>query len=119
MRAHGLNPGWYTRKRIAAISRAARATQADAPPRLGSEADKTAGPRMGDLSLDEAAAMLGVTPDTLRAWERRFDYPHSISGAAGERRYTHREVIALRDSLRAGLSIVAAISKARRVGADN
>ena len=49
----------------------------------------------------------------------RFGYPHSVSGAAGERRYAHEEVIALRDSLEAGRSITAAIDKARGVGADS
>jgi Protein of unknown function (DUF1059)/MerR HTH family regulatory protein len=99
VRAHGFAPGWYTRERIAAISRAARGTQTE----------------MGDLQLDEAAAVLRVSPDTLRAWEQRFGYPHSVSGAPGERRYAHAEVIALRDSLEAGLSIAAAIDKARAV----
>lgn len=74
---------------------------------------------MRDLQLDEAAAVLRVSPDTLRAWEQRFGYPHSGSDAAGERRYPHTEVIALRDSLEAGLSIVAAINKARSVGPDS
>jgi hypothetical protein len=119
VRAHGFNPGWYTRERIAAISRAARATQTDAPLDLRSETDKTAGQQMGGLQLDEAAAALGVSPDTLRAWEQRFGYPHSVSGAAGERRYTHGEVIALRDSLETGLSIAAAVDKVRGVGADS
>jgi DNA-binding transcriptional MerR regulator len=73
---------------------------------------------MRDLPLDEAAAVLRVPPDTLQAWEQRFGYPHSICGADGDRRYVHGEVIALRDRLDAGLSIAAAIHKARAVGAD-
>ena len=71
------------------------------------------------LQLDEAAAVLCVSPDTLRAWEQRFGYPRSIVGAAGQRRYSYEEVIALRDSLEAGLSIASAINKARALGADN
>ncbi len=59
--------------------------------------------------------MLHVSPDTLRAWERRFGYPHSVFRAAGQRRYAHREVMALRNTLDAGLSVVAAINKARRI----
>ena len=117
--AHGFNPGWYTRERIAAISRAARGTQGDVPLHGRSETGETAGRQMRDLPLDEAAAVLCVSPDTLRAWEQRFGYPHSVSGAAGERRYARGEVIALRDSLEAGLSITAAIDKARGVGADS
>ena len=59
--------------------------------------------------------MLRVSPDTLRAWEERFGYPHSVSRTTGQRRYTHREVMALRNTLDAGLSVAAAINKARRV----
>jgi len=70
---------------------------------------------MRDLRLDEAAGLLSVSPDTLRAWEKRFGYPHSVSGATGQRRYLQREVIALRNTLEAGLSIAAAINKARAV----
>ena len=59
--------------------------------------------------------MLRVSPETLRAWEQRFGYPHSVSRATGQRRYAQREVIALRNTLEAGLSVAAAINKARRV----
>jgi hypothetical protein len=121
--AHGFDPGWYTRERITAISRSARGAQADLPPDLPpdspSDIDKTTGQQTRDLQVDEAAAMLCVSPDTLRAWEQRFGYPHSVPGGAGERRYAQREVIALRESLKAGLSIAAAIDKARRVGTDS
>jgi DNA-binding transcriptional MerR regulator len=73
---------------------------------------------MPDLQVDEAAAMLCVSPDTLRAWEQRFGYPHSVFCAAGRRCYARSEVIALRDSLEAGLSIASAINTARAAGAD-
>ena len=82
---------------------------------LCSESTKLPGREMRDLRPDEAAAMLRVSPDTLRAWEQRFGYPHSVSGGAGQRRYPHREVIALRNTLDAGLSVAAAVNKARRV----
>jgi MerR family transcriptional regulator, light-induced transcriptional regulator len=71
---------------------------------------------MRDLLLNEAAAVLCVSPDTLRVWEQRFGYPHSVCGSTGQRRYDRGDVIALRDSLEAGLSIVSAINKARAVG---
>jgi hypothetical protein len=73
---------------------------------------------MRDLRPDEAAAMLRVSPDTLRAWEQRFGYPHSVCRSTGQRRYAHREVVALRNTLDAGLSVAAAIDKARRVSAS-
>ena len=87
-------------------------------PHLSAETDRTTGQQMRDLPLDEAAAVLCVSPDTLRAWEQRFGYPHPVSAGAGEPRYDHGEVIALRDSLEAELSIAAAIDKARDVGTD-
>jgi DNA-binding transcriptional MerR regulator len=74
---------------------------------------------MRHLRLDEAAAVLCVSPDTLRAWEQRFGYPHSVSGAAGQRCYVDGDVIALRDSLGAGLSIASAINKARAVDPES
>ena len=114
--AHGFDPGWYTRERIAAISCAARGTQTDLPTDLPSDAPKTTGQQKRDLQVDEAAALLRVSPDTLRAWEQRFGYPHSVPGGAGEHRYAQEEVIALRDGLKAGLSIAAAIYKARGSG---
>jgi hypothetical protein len=119
VRAHGFDPGWYTRERITAISRAARGTQADLPAHSPSDAHKTAGQQKRELQLDEAAAVLSVSPDTLRVWELQFGYPQSVPGGAGERRYAQGDVIALRDSLKAGLSIAAAIDKARGVGADS
>ncbi len=71
------------------------------------------------LRLTEAATVLRVSSDTLRAWERRFGYPHSVCGAVGQRRYSRGEVIALRDSLTVGLSIASAINQARGVSADS
>ena len=74
---------------------------------------------MRRLQLDEAAAVLCVSPDTLRAWDQRFGYPRSVFGGAGQPRYSYEVVIALRDSLEAGLSIASAINKARAVGGDD
>lgn len=71
---------------------------------------------MRDLRLDEAAAVLCVSPDTLQGWERRFGYPHPVAGASGQCRYVRGDVFALRESLEAGLSVAAAIDKARALG---
>lgn len=86
---------------------------------IGGEIGETTGQEMRDLLLDDAAAVLCVSPETLRAWEQRFGYPHSVFRAAGQRCYAHSEVIALRDCLEAGLSIVSAINTARAAGADS
>ena len=57
--------------------------------------------------------MLNVSPNTLRAWERRFGYPKPQRSPGKHRLYTHGEIAALRDALQEGLSISSAISRAR------
>ena len=68
---------------------------------------------MGTLKTSEAAALLRVRPETLRAWERRFGYPNPQSPPGDRRLYSHGEVVALRDALEQGLSIASAVSRAR------
>src|SRR5215208_4914950 len=65
------------------------------------------------LKTSEAAAVLNVSPNTLRAWERRFGYPKPQRSPGKHRLYTHGEIAALRDALQEGLSISSAISRAR------
>ncbi len=68
---------------------------------------------MRTLKTSEAASLLNVSPNTLRAWERRFGYPMPQRSAGRHRLYTHGEVSALRDALQQGLSISSAVSRAR------
>jgi DNA-binding transcriptional MerR regulator len=68
---------------------------------------------MRTLKTSEAAALLNVSPNTLRAWERRFGYPKPQRSAGQHRLYTHGEVAALREALQQGLSISSAVSRAR------
>jgi DNA-binding transcriptional MerR regulator len=68
---------------------------------------------MRTLKTSEAAALLNVSPNTLRAWERRFGYPKPQRSAGRHRLYTHGEVAALRDALQQGMSISSAVSRAR------
>jgi DNA-binding transcriptional MerR regulator len=71
------------------------------------------------LKTSEAAALLNVSPNTLRAWERRFGFPRPQRSPGRHRLYTHGEIAALRDALLDGLSISSAISRAREgLGAD-
>src|ERR1700755_1625741 len=71
------------------------------------------------LKTSEAPAVLNVSPNTLRAWERRFGYPKPQRSKGKHRLYTHGEIAALRDALLEGLSISSAISRAREsVAAD-
>jgi MerR family transcriptional regulator, light-induced transcriptional regulator len=65
------------------------------------------------LKTSEAAALLNVSPNTLRAWERRFGFPKPQRSQGKHRLFTHGEVAALRDALQEGLSISSAVSRAR------
>ncbi|MBV9310517.1 MAG: MerR family DNA-binding transcriptional regulator, partial [Solirubrobacterales bacterium] len=65
------------------------------------------------LKTSEAAALLNVSPNTLRAWERRFGFPKPQRSPGKHRLFTYGEVAALRDALQEGLSISSAISRAR------
>src|SRR3954452_7052573 len=65
------------------------------------------------LKTSEAAAVLNVSPNTLRAWERRFGYPKPQRSPGKHRLYTYGEVAALNDALQEGLSISSAVSRAR------
>lgn len=66
--------------------------------------------RLRTLSLDNAATLLGVSPETLLAWDARYGFPTS---STSERRYNQAEVLALRASLEDGLSISSAVVHAR------
>jgi DNA-binding transcriptional MerR regulator len=74
---------------------------------------------MRTLKTSEAATLLNVSPNTLHAWERHFGYPRAQPSEGRSRLYPHGEVAALRDALQHGLSISAAISRARQaLGSD-
>jgi hypothetical protein len=62
------------------------------------------------LDLEDAASLLGVSPETLLRWEERFGFP---SSCPSECRYSQSEVLALLASLDDGASISAAVAQAR------
>jgi DNA-binding transcriptional MerR regulator len=64
------------------------------------------------LKTSEAATLLNVSPNTLRAWERRFGFPKPARSQGKHRLFTHGEIAALRDALADGLSISSAVSRA-------
>jgi MerR HTH family regulatory protein len=71
--------------------------------------------KIRELTADQAAGLLGVSPDILRRWEHRFGYPRAESSSDGERIYVYCHIVALRNALMRELSITSAIRTARHV----
>jgi DNA-binding transcriptional MerR regulator len=73
----------------------------------------------GDVSgirTNAAAELLGVSPNTLRSWERRFGYPKPRRTPGGHRQYELAELEALRRALLETHNISSAIEVARQRG---
>jgi DNA-binding transcriptional MerR regulator len=65
------------------------------------------------LKTSEAATLLNVNANTLRAWESRFGFPKPQRSPGRHRMYVHGELAALREALQDGLSVASAVSRAR------
>jgi DNA-binding transcriptional MerR regulator len=61
--------------------------------------------------------MLGVSPSTLRSWERRHSFPMPTRSPGGHRQYALDQIQALRQALEETRNISSAISLARERGA--
>jgi DNA-binding transcriptional MerR regulator len=72
---------------------------------------------MPTIRTTAAAAMLGVSPSTLRSWERRFAFPEPSRSAGGHRQFELAEIEALRSALEQTHDISSAIAIARERGA--
>jgi len=71
---------------------------------------------MTGIRTNAAAAMLGVSPNTLRSWERRFGFPAPRRSAGGHRQFELGEVEALREALAETHNVSSAIALARARG---
>ena len=71
---------------------------------------------MGVIRTNAAAAMLGVSTNTLRSWERRFGYPEPRRTAGGHRQYDVAQVEALRCAFQETGNVASAVSLARDRG---
>src|SRR5205823_12307510 len=56
-------------------------------------------PQMSGIRTNAAAVMLGVSPNTLRSWERRYGFPRPHRSPGGHRHYARPEVDSLRLTL--------------------
>ena len=71
---------------------------------------------MSTVRTNAAAAMLGVSPNTLRSWERRFGYPKPRRTQGGHRQFELAELEALRQAFAETHNISSAITVARERG---
>lgn len=71
---------------------------------------------MSGIRTNAAAVMLGVSPNTLRSWERRYGFPRPRRSPGGHRQYALAEVEALRMTLTETHNVSSAISLARERG---
>ena len=60
--------------------------------------------------------MLGVSPNTLRSWERRYGFPQPGRSAGGHRQYALNDIQALRATLAETHNVSSAIALARQRG---
>jgi DNA-binding transcriptional MerR regulator len=71
---------------------------------------------LSGIRTNAAAELLGVSPNTLRSWERRFGYPQPRRTDGGHRQYELGELEALRRALLETHNISSAIEVARQRG---
>ena len=71
---------------------------------------------MSAVRTNAAAAMIGVSPSTLRSWERRFGFPSPRRTEGGHRQFDLAEVEALRSAFEETQNVSSAISIARERG---
>ena len=71
---------------------------------------------MSGIRTNAAAELLGVIPNTLRSWERRFGYPKPRRTQGGHRQYDLSELESLRRALLETHNISSAIEVARQRG---
>jgi hypothetical protein len=71
----------------------------------------------GDLTVHEAATLLGVPPAALERWAQQLSFPHDV-GSVGDdpARFRRAEIEALRDALVRTHSVEGAVRAARDRG---
>jgi MerR family transcriptional regulator, light-induced transcriptional regulator len=66
------------------------------------------------IGTSQVAKLLGVTPNTLRAWEPRYGFPSPQQSPGQRRMFVYAEITALRDALQGGVPVSAALARASR-----
>jgi DNA-binding transcriptional MerR regulator len=71
---------------------------------------------MSAVRTNAAAAMIGVSPSTLRSWERRFGFPQPKRSEGGHRQFDLGQIEALRAAFEETQNVSSAVSIARERG---
>lgn len=71
---------------------------------------------MSGIRTNAAAEMLGVSPNTLRSWERRYSFPRPLRSPGGHRQYSLVEIEALRIALAETHNVSSAVALAQQRG---
>ncbi len=71
---------------------------------------------MSGIRTNAAAVMLGVSPNTLRSWERRYGFPQPQRSSGGHRQYALAEIEALRLTLAETQNVSSAVALAQQRG---
>ena len=71
---------------------------------------------MAGIRTNAAAVMLGVSPNTLRSWERRYGFPRPHRSPGGHRQYALAEIEALRSALAETHNVSSAVALAQQRG---
>ncbi len=71
---------------------------------------------MNGIRTNAAAVMLGVSPNTLRSWERRYGFPRPRRSPGGHHQYALGEIESLRATLAETHNVSSAIALARQRG---
>src|ERR1700716_598888 len=71
---------------------------------------------MSGIRTNAAAVMLGVSPNTLRSWERRYGFPQPHRSPGGHRHYSLTEIESLKHTLAETHNVSSAVSLARERG---
>ncbi len=72
---------------------------------------------MSAIRTNAAAAMLGISPSTLRSWERRYGFPAPGRSEGGHRQFDLTEIEALRSAFEETGNVSSAIAVAQERGA--
>jgi MerR family transcriptional regulator, light-induced transcriptional regulator len=71
---------------------------------------------MSGIRTNAAAGMLGISPNTLRSWERRYGFPSPHRSPGGHRLYSLAEIESLRQTLAETHNVSSAIQLTRERG---